>query len=310
MILTLTLVLASLGQSNCAGGRCFSPAYAPPIVYQNPYQLPPIPYQRSLPVKQWYKASDGRVLFGWLDEQGSLKYWPQDQPAPKPKDELKPSTPKVDSGLAVSTDPLASKPGELVLHPKATASESPKILGGVQTPAGANYGLDLSKIFVPGQGERYQTTGAKGDEFVAQARAGGTELPDDSKLPRVVIISPDAPRRLARIREFDGLRGAAVIEEFSPEEWQVADVGMSRPGKSDIVIQEAGGKVVERMGIDSSVEQVKAAVRRAQPKYNAEEDPGVSTLPGLPNIDPTYLVGGAIAVAAFLILRDPKPKGQ
>lgn len=164
---------------------------------------------------------------------------------------------------------------------------SPRITPPVAAPKSAgeidNYGLAPERMM---RQPVYRAHSAEARQFVREAQA---EAEPNARL-HVTVIGTDAERAgvmkdLVTNPALVGLKDEILVQDYAPEEWPVESALGFQPGKPSIVIQTAkgpsdpkGGKVVYRAS-DYSMgpEALAAEIRKADPNYKPQSDPGPST---------------------------------
>jgi hypothetical protein len=144
-------------------------------------------------------------------------------------------------------------------------------------------------------------------------------VPDDASLPFVTVIGPPEARKAA----VDALRAdpeAAKhfrIKEYSPDAWQVQGAGFKTDGSPTIYVQAADGKVIHRQdNFKGGMDGLKGALRKANPNYKPQNDPGPNSGGGQPLLDAArqvpvwaWLLGG-VGVAFLALSRNNDKKGR
>lgn len=133
------------------------------------------------------------------------------------------------------------------------------------------------------KGPSYHASGEKARQYVAEIKREG---PTDGKLHLTVIGTADERARVVNDIKtdaaFDTLRENLLVQDYSPEEWPVDPSLGFQPGKPAILLQAGkgpndprGGRVLDRAA-DYSMgpERLAEAVRKADPDYKPEDDPG------------------------------------
>lgn len=107
----------------------------------------------------------------------------------------------------------------------------------------------------------------------------GDSIPDDSALPRLVVISADAGERQRVIGDFNanpgltGFRGKFVAQDFSPSTWQMMGMGYVSSGHPTIYALSPKGKVLHRQDdYTDGAAGLATALRKLDPNYDPQFD--------------------------------------
>jgi hypothetical protein len=140
--------------------------------------------------------------------------------------------------------------------------------------AGSNFGLDVAKV---SSESRYRRNGreiTRGEAFAAVAK-----LVDDSRHRRLTIVGDEAFRAqvrgdLARDERLRAWTTQLLVQDYPPDHWAVAGVGMA-PGVTLQGPPDADGKapVLCRMSQYAGPDDLVGALRRADPEYRPDRDP-------------------------------------
>jgi len=149
----------------------------------------------------------------------------------------------------------------------------------VPLPEGAltNFGLDVERV---SSESRYWVNGRPTSRGDALAAFGS--LIDDSGKLRLTVVGDDALRQrvrddLARHPALLAYRDRLLVQDYPPDHWAVAGVGMA-PGITLQSAPDAAGKapVLARLPDYAGPEMLIAAIRKADPAYRPEKDPKVT----------------------------------
>lgn len=174
---------------------------------------------------------------------------------------------------------------------------------------GNNFGVDFSGVGKEHVGYSINGRHANASEAFDAIRDGA--LPNDSELPRLVVIGNEAKRKQV-LADFDyspdlaPFKGKLLVQSYAPNHWHVsAERGFVQPTTADGVViqaQSASGKVLWRQtDYDGGAPALARALRDKVPGYDPKLDPtpkGSSSGEGLP-FSPLWLVaavGTAIVV--------------
>lgn len=149
--------------------------------------------------------------------------------------------------------------------PRKPVGKKPEQLVVAEEPS-VNYGVDLSKL---GGGERYLLGGRE----VSRARAiQAVTLDDDSAKLRLTVIGSESDCK----RALDGLpadlRAAWSVTDYRPDHWHV-EPGFVKTGTPTIYLQKPDGSVLWRQDEYLTAADWEA-VRKADPNYKPDRDPG------------------------------------
>lgn len=241
------------------------------------------------PPRDWIKAKDGNWRYGWLDK-GSIRYWPDEQ---------------------------ASAP----TRGSQAKSLEPTLTDATQT----NFGLDRSELGKHGS-EFYSMpkddpkAKAQAEEFLRSAGPyqEPTGAPDsrwDTNKLHVTVIGPGRERvleDLARTPGLVALKDDILVQGYSPEAWAVTGVGMPNGGTPTIVVQN-GHRITYRandysQGPDRLEAEIRGELRRLNPNYDPQRDPGPSTGRGVCPLgfNRSHLPAILVAIAAVVYFLRPK----
>lgn len=171
--------------------------------------------------------------------------------------------------------------------------------------------------------ETYTLPSEEAREFVADIdpnkvrMAGG----DSARLVHVTVVGSESQRSaviddIDKLPEFAGIREHLLVQGYNPGEWAVDPALGFQPGSPAIFVQlgksesdPAGGKVIYRAAdYSAGPRPIIEAIRKANPSYKPELDPGVATdiqLPfGLTKADGA--ISAAIAVLVMLMFGSRK----
>lgn len=288
----VVLALASFGESSWGPSGCAASGpvgswgfggYASSFYGQCSSSSPSSGWISSAPVAQ---AQAAPIDWGPWEQEGGVGTWFR-RPKPKPR-----------------PSPLPPKDGDVVIKPNDGKT--------IDKNNVENFGVDLSKI---SQVERTTSNG-----FDCQiGDVGDDKLTDDSTKGYFVVISKDAAKREAVLKDWEKLpqhfRDKYKVwssEAASPDHYLMQDRATGKPrfhvdGDPTVVLQDHAGKVMFRHPLRA--EQVYEGAKtldfllRTDPSYKPDKDPGVpSGVPGIPNLPPLVWLGGA-AGAVILIRR-------
>lgn len=271
-----TLIAASLlGQ--CAGGRCPAPSSGG-FSFPAYRVVQPQPVHRPLAL---HRVKYNGLIFevwGTLESDGSIEW--------------SPSFPQNAANFRAAKE--ASKPKAA---PAPTAKVEPKTATVAEPTQDApqNFGISRDQIG--------KSRGYSGDvrEYSAKTDVGG-------KLFLTVIGSKEDRAEFVRDwesnPEFRSLHDKVHFGEFDRGDWQVSDgLGYAANGKPTILIQQASGRVDYRAyDYSGGAAGVAQALRRANPNYNPEKDPGPHNVPGLDGDTHVILILSGAGLLAFLFL--------
>lgn len=172
-----------------------------------------------------------------------------------------------------------------------------------------NYGLDVSRL---SHTPAYSAHGAEANEFVQEiVRRTPMVEAKDSAYHVTVIGTPDERAKVVNDikthKAFDGLRDRLLVQDYAPGEWAVdPKLGFKTDGRPSIYVQTSanrgdprGGRVVYRTR-DYSLgpEGLASAIRKADPHYNPDIDPGINPF----SIPQSWLIAGAVVIGAAVLL--------
>jgi hypothetical protein len=260
-------LLALLLTGQCAGGSCAVPtrSYAPLYVPQPQYRVvQPAPVQKPQPHGIYKTKYQGLVLevFGVKLASGDIE-WEPDAP--------------------FNADAIATA--------KRAAS-------AVAKAAVTNFGLTPDKIG--------KTVGFSGNVHEYQQAKTGKPT-RDGKIFLTVIGNPSDRKSVVddwhSNPEFADLRDSVHFGEFERNAWQVKDeLGYAATGKPTILIQQPSGRVEYRAyDYSGGAKELAQALRRADPKYSPERDPGPTAKAHAAEYD-SYVLVGAVLLGALLLI--------
>lgn len=307
-----TFLLTALILGQCAGGSCpapsvfrggmyaqpqYIPQYQPQVVRQQipAYSMPepnapfePTPEKDWYPIthkglnfKVWgYKTSDGRVTWEPSQPFNKTSFNAAVAASVKAKQEA--------AELAKAEQPRPPEPVKPVEQPKPVAN---------------NFGLEASKV-----GKNIGYTGSVREY---EMQAGKTSA---SKLYLTVIGTPADRKQVVEDwkshPEYNDLRGSVNFGEYNRGDWQVADnLGYAGNGKPTILIQQPSGRVDYRAyDYAGGAKGIAQALRRADPTYRPERDPGPSNvIPGLDTYTQAAVGVAVVTLLALVVLPRRKP---
>lgn len=133
----------------------------------------------------------------------------------------------------------------------------------------------------------------------------GNALPEDQNKPFLTVIGSDTDRA----KVINDLGSPALselakgfrVQDYSPTDWAVKDVGFVTTGTPTVYIQTASGAVLHRQdgytGATDLAAAMSGALRKTDPTYQPAADPNLNSI--LPTgIPPGLLVAGGLALAA------------
>jgi hypothetical protein len=290
-----TLVILSLAAAGqCPGGQCvtpsFGPAPGPTIVIEPPVVFEPAPIERRYVTYQGVQFE----VEGVLQPNGRIRWNPE-----RPFNARSMAAAKARAETARKADP---PPRPTPPRPEPDRAPTPAVV--------QNFGVDPARVGA--RDNHYTAPGAESRRFVAEASDAESRA---GKL-HVTVIGTDAERApvvrdLKTHPAFAGLRDDLLVQDYRPDEWAVDPALGFRPGKPAIVVQTArgpgdpkGGRVVYRSGdYAMGPEGLAEAIRRTDPDYRPDADPG-------PAADPAACPFGftrdhwpaVLAVAAILVV--------
>jgi hypothetical protein len=245
------------------------------------------------PVPRFYETTvDGLTVTvkGWL-ANGNVEWYEHDPFNVKAVAEAQAKA-RFDAAVRAKDSSLREANAEAAkLRAKLNSLEAEKAkreeAGRSQQPIGHNFGLGIEHLGKRKDSYTAHSTEAK--RFVAEATAPSEDV---TKL-HLTIIGQDADRAavLNDIKShpaFEGLRDRLLVQDYKPGEWAIdPSLGFRQDGKPTIVIQEPkgphdpkGGRVLwrskdYRMGPEGLAE----AIRKADPDYRPDKDPGPANGP-------------------------------
>lgn len=171
-----------------------------------------------------------------------------------------------------------------------------------------NYGVDWSR-FLP-TNEKYVLNGREVSRRNALS-AIEDGLPNDANKLRLTIIGSEEERRrvladLLNSSFLNGIRDKFIVQDYAPTNWAVAQAGFVTTGHPTIYLQTPTGTVLHRQDQYEGPELLAEAIRKADDKYNGNNDPNLNksspfAIPGLNALIPA-LIGikiPPIAIAAL-----------
>lgn len=292
-ILALTLV----GQ--CSGGSCPTPisGFQPQLFGSPSVQLAYRVVEQPPAVKldwAWHKIDEDGWRFsvwGYTGADGKIKW---------------------DAGLKENLAQLAKveRAKAAKLTAMAKTEEQAKAVVGDRPISGLNFGLNTQKLAEGGT--RYTSNSPEATAFSYGAQAG--DSPKDKFY--LTVIGDKAERAPVKASfdgsDFAGLRDQVWFGEYDKGEWQVKDqLGYHADnGKPTVLLQSPSGRVLYRaFDYSAGSAPIIQALRKADPNYNPENDPG----PGRkPKKEDSLLTPGRLAlvglVLAGLLLAMPRRK--
>jgi hypothetical protein len=316
--MTVVLLSAVLA-GQCSGGRCpapaqgFGPGYlpAPVFVQPAPAALPaPQVEGRDYYVVRRHRVTHDGLTFeveGYVNGRGNVVWEPTREFNRRSRDAAQAEHARLTAGAAVAKRPDRA-PG---------AEPGPRPATGQLPSAALNFGLNPERM-----SRDRDTYKAKGDEarrFVREAKAPAGA----SQKLHVTVIGPDGSRApvvgdLKTHPAFEGLRDSLLVQGYKPGEWAVdPSLGFQAGGAPSIVVQAArcpsdprGGRVVYRADRYEGPERLAEAIRKADPNYRPNLDPG----PGNPGPGACPLgftrdhwpIVAAVAAVVLLFARLPR----
>jgi len=199
------------------------------------------------------------------------------------------------------------------LFPRRTHSTGVTLIGDADTTGAIpNFGIMQERL--NGSGSRHSINGHNVSETDAMAALKG-ELADDSQKLHLTVIGKESDRRNV-LSDLDvhpalaAVRDKVLVQGYDPNHWAVADAGFRVTGQPTIYLQAPGGKVLHRQDDYRGPDQLAAAIRRADPSYQPDQDPDLNKTnppPAPTSFDlsriPGWGCGAFGAGLAFLILR-------
>jgi hypothetical protein len=176
-----------------------------------------------------------------------------------------------------------------------------------------NYGLESGKI---PQSPTYRLNGRDVPAEAAIRALAGGDLTDDSGKLRLTVVGDPALRKqvlgdLANAPALAGWRERLLVQDYEPGHWAVAGVGLAPGVTVQAAPDDAGrGRVLVRLREYQGADQLADALRRADPGYRPERDPGPAW-PGLPAVPREALIGVAAALVILILAggRNPEKGG-
>jgi hypothetical protein len=282
------VLFAALALGQCSGGSCspsFSPAFLP--------QYQPVQYQ-PLPVQQ---VAEEPAEYGWRwVEYCGVKARVWGKILGNGNVVWNPEAPGNAKAIMDATAQKLADEKRLADSQKPTPSvEQPK-------PAAENFGLDTRRI-----GKRVGYSGNVRE--YGQSTAGKVFLTViGSKQDRAQVVN-DWNTHAA----FASSKSDVEFNEFEVGDWQIKDeLGFNAKGSPTILIQHPDGKVAWRAYEYGGPEEVQqalvGALRKPDPNYRPERDPGPHSKPEpFLGLDPGIgLVVLTVAAALFILPRRPK----
>lgn len=282
--LLATLLAGQCGPRGCPSRSTGGLSQLPPIFPS--YTPQPAIRVIDCPVQQ----SPQRVYnddWHYIEDKGLKFYvWGEKQPNGRILWDRNATFNKTQFDKAVAASMAKAKQDAVLEIPKRIAEAAPK-----------NFGL------AP---ERMGKTGYSGDVHEYESRAEKND-----KMFLTVIGNKEDRRAVVedwnRNPEYNGVRDRVNFGEFDRNSWQVADnLGYAGNGKPTILVQEPSGRVYYRAyDYSGGARSVVQALRRADPNYRPENDPGPNS--GLPGPEFTsYSVIGLCVVVLLAYLLIPR----
>lgn len=153
--------------------------------------------------------------------------------------------------------------------------------GSTGQVTGSNFGLDVAKLD-PGNSPQYRL----GNSPISRERAfqeigADQSLPNYASKRRIVVIGSEAERKQARqVIEAMNPGDGYLIEDFAPNDWQVARGGFVVSGRPTVYCLEPDGKVLFRQDDLSGLKLNMESVRKPDPNYDPSRDPDRRVMPG------------------------------
>ena len=173
-------------------------------------------------------------------------------------------------------------------------------------PVTQNYGVNLKELKKQ-EPETFTLNGRPSDrEEVMQALVASVKLSDDRAKVRLTVIGPkvDCERALADLPA--DLKDKWLVQCYRPGDWAVAQAGFMTAGTPTIYLQQAPNqqtglsKVLWRQ--DSYATGDWGAVRKADPSYKPDKDPGPNNQPVLPSLPDLLPLLAKIPAWAWVLL--------
>lgn len=176
---------------------------------------------------------------------------------------------------AFSPGDVVRVPVCLVDHAGDVDGESGPMEGATIGQAGEiNFGLDLKQL-----GQPARKTTINGQEVsrdkAFEALVGG-KLPDDKGLLRLTAIGPKefTGKVLEDLARQPDLKGKLLVQTYTPDAWQVKDAGFKVSAPQVYLTQPNGLVEYRDENYTAGPEGLFAAIRKANPNYRPENDPG------------------------------------
>jgi hypothetical protein len=240
---------AVCGPAGCASVRSLLPLLVQPAA--------------PLPAHRWIKGADGWQQL-WKDEG---KGWQQI------------GSYRPDRGYLQL---VARHPDEWRSSPCPVALPMPSDLfaKAADVPA-QNFGVDTDKLGVDQCKYKINGRPAQRDEVIQLLQKGS--LQDDSTKLRLVVIGPEADRKpvvadLTANSELAGATRNMICQAYDPAHWHVAQAGFITTGHPTIYLLKplanGKGQVLHRQDdYQGGAPALVQAIRKADPAYNAAQDP-------------------------------------
>lgn len=154
----------------------------------------------------------------------------------------------------------AEKPKEKKVEPKAKKMEEKNF--GVNRPSADEV--------------RYYRRGKPCTRSEAIAAITST-LSDDSGLLRLTVIGAkeDTQKVVEDFKALSEFKGKVICQSYTPDSWQIKDMGFKTEGKPVIYLQRADGKVLHRQDKYEGADKLAEALRKADPSYDPKKDPNL-----------------------------------
>ena len=198
------------------------------------------------------------------------------------------------------------KPGE-----ETVVSLTPPVFG--VEPAPKTFGVEPNKI-TPGQlsANGIPISRAEASKLI-EGDGNGNWRPTDKDLPYLTLIGSQVDcqkvmQDLASPVLASLVKGRWRVQEYTPDQWAVQNAGFVTSGTPTIYLQQANGIVLHRQDTYNGPEALAAALRKADPNYDATKDPDVTKPALLTGVSPVAL-GGLAAIGAIVFLGNRKKKG-
>lgn len=263
------LLVAAVAQ--CGPGGCPSPirmmpyslpSYQPAVRYIEP--TPVIVPQETAPPRKydWHRIKEGSLSFpvwGTRLPNGMIE-WDIDLPANIEQREK-----------AIKAAEVARKKADEDRASRKAEEEAEARKRG----ATKNYGIDTSRL---SKRERWDANSPEAIRFVRESKAKGDQHHADRCYVTVIGTVEEcraASNDWKTSAEYDGLREKAWFQEFRPGQWQVRDdLGYHATGTPTVLVQKSDGEVVLRENSYRGPGAIATALRKADPSYKPERDPG------------------------------------